>query len=169
METKFDICCVSRFSFSEPRFSRICAVDPVVRLIATDRVIDEDGYLGVSLSQLESLWLVKVLRRLGVDSYPVPEMYKSSNVSADKARFVAQEFVMRKRIQNPEYEYADAEEVAVAWWLSKIAYGYFSKSEKMLREGITPAGVTMCIDRVSGRILEERELINAELPIMLTE
>lgn len=169
MDNKFDIYCVTKFSLSESRFSRICAVDPVVRLIGDQHAINDDGYLGISISQFESLWLVKVLRRMGIQAYPVPERYKTSMISSSDAMQMAQGFITEKRTQRPDYEYGDVEEIPVSWWLSKIAYGYFSQSKKMMRDGISPAGITVCIDRSSGIVLQERELVNAELPIMLTE
>lgn len=101
---KSDVFCVARFSLSEPRFSRIRAADPAIRLIGGHRVVDEDGYLGVSLTRLESLWLEKVLRKLGVDARPVRECYKSANMTAHDAKHVAQKFVMRKRADRPDVD-----------------------------------------------------------------
>lgn len=169
MNSKFDIYTAEKCSLSEPRFSRLCAADPVIRLIGNQAVIDGSGSLATGLSQLEALWMVKVLRRMGIDAYPVPEAYRSSRVSALEALEVAREFLLEKREANPEDAYAELEEIQLSWWLSRIAYGFFSRSKEMMRQGIAPAGITACIDRFTGLILRERDLINAELPRMLTE
>lgn len=169
MEGKFDVFCSSKFSLAEPRFLRVCSVDPVMRLIGNKHTVGDDGYLGVRLTQLESLWLAKVLRRMGIDTYPVSERYKSPSISNMVARQVAQNFILERRLKQPEYEFTDVEEVALPWWLSQIAFGYISKSEKMKLDGISPAGITVCVDRVDGFILQEMQLLNAELAIMLIE
>lgn len=169
MDDGFDIYSVTKFSFSESRFSRLRAVDPVLRLIENEPAVNDAGYLGLSLTQLESLWLVKVLRRMGIETYPVSERYKTTRVSVGEARQIADEFIMQARKRNPGYDYADVEEIQVSWWLSKIVYGFFSKSITMLRDGTSPAGITVCIDRVSGEVLQERQLVNLELAVTLTE
>lgn len=76
---------------------------------------------------------------------------------------------MQRRMQQPECDYADVQELPLSWWLSRIAYGFFSRSMRMLHDDICPPGLTLCIDRVSGEVLNERQLLNAELPVMLME
>lgn len=169
VEDRFDVCSAVKFALSDARFSRICRVDPVFRLIGNQHLIDDNGYLGVSVSHLEALWIAKVLRGSGINACPVAERYKNSTISADEAMQLAKIVVAQKRAQRPDFEYEDPQEVPVSWWLSKIAFSYFSKSEKMKREGFSPAGITVCIDRASGLVMGERELSNAELQIMLTE
>jgi hypothetical protein len=169
MTDKFDVYCMTRFSFAEPRFARVCKVDPVIKLIAVSSIINEDSYLDISVSQAEAFWFAKVLKRLGVDVYPIAERYKASSISGAMARRTAQNFVSMRRIQSPNYDFADVIETEGPWWLSKIAYVYFAKSEKMADEEISPPGISVKIDRVTGLILDARELLNFELPVMLTE
>lgn len=169
MDDKYDIYCITKFSFSEPRFTRICLVDPILRLIGDKKEVNDSGYLEINLSQVKCLWIAKVLGRFGIKAYPVPKRYKATTVSPETAMQVAKNYLKEKKIQRPDLEYSDVEEIPVSWWLTKIAFGYFSKSARMMDEGISPAGLTVYIDRESGLVLQERELINAELSLMLIE
>ncbi|WP_035061395.1 hypothetical protein [Andreprevotia chitinilytica] len=169
MEEKFDLICKSKFRLAEDRFSRLCRVDPVGRLIGADQAVGDDGFLGVSLSIVESLWLAKALKRLGVDVYPVAERYKVGHVPSSEAMKAAQHFVADERVRRPELNLADAVEISLPWPLSATAYGFISKSEEMKRDDIAPAGITISVDRVGGNVLQPYELLDFELKGLLIE
>lgn len=169
MEEKFDLFCTIPFSLAEARFDRLCKVDPVIHLIGNQHEVSIDGFLGVSLSIQEGMWLAKVLKRLNIHTYPIAMRYKSAGVSRETAKNTAQQFIHHEQQDMPELAFADVADVPLPWWLIKMAYGFIVKSEQIKQTEIAPAGKTICVDRASGLILQERELLDAELILMLIE
>lgn len=169
MTEKYCLVCSERFSFSEPRFSRVSNVDPVVALVGRDKSTDEWGFLDVELSLEEALWLAKVLKRHSVQALPIQGYYRQAGVALDMGRSTAQKYIDDIRRDRQDADFSDVETMHLPWALSNIAYGFISKSEKMRIEGKSPAGITVCVDRVSGEVLNPRKLLNIELMQMLAE
>ncbi|WP_231409388.1 hypothetical protein [Ralstonia solanacearum] len=166
---KYCLVCSERFSFSEDRFSRVSNVDPVFELTGKEKSTDEDGFLDADLTLAEALWLARILRGNGIRSVPVPACYRQIRITQDVAKDVARNHINRIRFDRPDVDCSDVEEISLPWAISRVAYGFISKSERMRIEGRSPAGLTLCVDRVSGRVLSPRELLNIELMQMLIE
>ena len=169
MTEKYCLVCSEHLSFSEPRFSRISNVDPVVALAGRDKSTDERGFLDVELSLEEALWLARVLKRHSIQALPMPIRYRQVGVALDAARSAAQKYIDDIRLDRRGTDFSDVEAMTLPWGLSKVAYGFISKSENMRIEGKSPAGITVCVDRVSGEVLNPRKLLNIELMQMLAE
>ncbi|MHA6912630.1 hypothetical protein ACQUJO_05740 [Ralstonia pseudosolanacearum] len=166
---KYCLVCAERFSFSEDRFSRISNVDPVVALIGRGKSTDDEGFLDVELALVEALWLAKTLKRYGIQALPIPAFYRKAGVALSVARAAAQKYVDGIRSIYQDSDLSNVEGISMPWAISKIAYGFISKSEKMRVEGRSPAGVTLCVDRVGGNILTPRDLLDIELVQMLID
>ncbi|WP_247539266.1 hypothetical protein [Ralstonia pseudosolanacearum] len=166
---KYCLVCADCFSFSEDRFSRVRNVDPVVALIGKEKSTDDDGFLDVELALVEALWLAKILKRYGIQAFPIPNIYRKAGVALNMAKGAAQKHVDDIRSSRQDSDLSNVEEIPLPWAISKMAYGFIAKSEKMRVEGRSPAGMTLCVDRVSGDVLSPRDLLDIELSQMLID
>jgi hypothetical protein len=169
VEQKFDIVCDSRFSLSEPKFLRIYTADPVFKLVGINHEIDDNGYLGLRLSQLQALWACKVLTRMGINSFCIPEKYKNIVFSIDSARKIAEKFIFDNKNNFKNDDLEEAEFFPAPWILSKMTYGFIFQSKKMRLQGIAPPGVTVSIDKVTGEVWDSEKFMNAELAMMILQ
>ena len=163
MIDKYSLACSENFSFLEDKFSRICNVDPVVAIVGKEMSTNENGFLKAALTLSEALWLAKILNGYGIKALPVQSCYCQSGIGLKLARDVAQKYVDDMRAGCQEFDFSDAEEIFLPWAISKIAYGFLLKSEKMRAEDRAPAGMTLCIDKISGEIINSRTLLNIEI------
>jgi hypothetical protein len=137
--------------------------------VGSDVTTDARGFLNVELSLVEALWMTKVLRKAGLQARPIPKQYRGPAISQDAAERVAQDYVSRMRTERPELGLAEVHEVPLPWPIATLAYGFISKSEKLQSEGIVPPGLTICVDRISGMLMDDRALLESELMQMLIE
>ncbi|MHA6824101.1 hypothetical protein ACQUKI_21565 [Ralstonia pseudosolanacearum] len=169
MPEKYCLVCSECFSFSEDRFSRVINVDPVVALIGGSKSTDHEGFLDVELALVEALWLAKTIKRYGIQALPIPAFYRKAEIALEMARGAAQKYVDGIRSGHQDGDLSSVEEISLPWAISKMAYGFIAKSEKMRVEGRSPAGMALCVDRVSGNILSPRDLLDIELTQMLID
>ncbi|NVM78452.1 hypothetical protein FHW83_004280 [Duganella sp. SG902] len=165
----YDICCSREFSFSDARLSRIFSVDPVFSSMEKNLRTDDNGFLGLSITQLEALWVTKVLRKIGVEAYPICNKYRLSSLRKDEARDIAKNHLVKIQKETVGFDFQELQDAPAAWWIDKIAFCFFSKSEKMALDDISPPGVIVCVDRMNFTVMEKEDLLYAELPIMLIE
>ena len=169
MSSNYDIVCAENTSLEEARFNRTFNVDPVFKVLGRELSTDDRGVLQVDLSLVEALWIVKVFRKLRIDAIPVRKKSLDSFISFDSAKRITEEYLAQIKIRRPSLGLMQVVERELPWPLSKLAYGFFSASEEMRAEGASPPGMTICIDRFTGTVMDERMLLEIELMQMLTE
>lgn len=164
----YDIFLNDEVDFCNGKHKLFLRRDTVVKKFPNKFIGKCQKYMKLDSDVIKMIWLAKCLKKNEVSAY-VTKAEIRNEVNASSLMKIAENGFIEKINDFPGYDFSTMERTPLSGTLSVRAAGFVRWSEKMAREGFTPPGLFLYVDKYDLHIFNSDEFLEMEILDNLTE